>query len=530
MPTVNLNKKEVLSLVGKKLSDKELADRIAMLGTDLEYVKGNEIMVEIFPNRPDMLSEEGLARALSSFVGKKTGLRQYKVHPSNYRVVLEASAKKITPHVVAAVVKGLKFTQQQYDSFMNLQEKLCLTHGRRRKKLAIGAYDLTTVQFPIKYTTKPTNFSFRPLDTIGTLSLKEILTHHQKGKEYGHLLESHNKYPVWIDKKDQVLSMPPVVNSEETKITTKTKDIFLEITGTDTFAVEKAMNILLAACADQGGKIYKTNITPSLQPIPMKLSLDYVNKLLGLSLNQQQLQKLLARMGHGYQAGKVLVPAYRADILHPMDLVEDVAIAYGYEHFTPEIPNVSTIGQEVPFNTFKRTVCTTMAGLGYLETNTNHLSNVADQTTKMNYKLPVVSLTNALTVDYNILRAWMLPSLLGVLKANKHYDYPQKLFEAGTVFTNKGEVTRLGCVLSGDVNYTDARQTLDALLANLGLKGAYKEIDHGSFIVGRVARVSVKGKAIAYVGEIHPQVLVNVGLEMPVSCFELNLTELFKLL
>ena len=144
-------------------------------------------------------------------------------------------------------------------------------------------------------------------------------------------------------------------------------------------------------------------------------------------------------------------------------------------------------------------------------------------------KLKLVEIENALNEDYNVLRAWMIPSLLEVLKNNKHYDYPQKIFEAGTVFTSD-EKTRLAISLAhSKVTFTDIKQILDVILNSLDLTYEIKETEHDSFIPGRVGRVSCKGKEIAYIGEIHPKVLDNFSLETPIAALELNLTDLFKL-
>ena len=158
MPKITLNKKETLKLVGKNIPDKQLEESIPLLGTDLERVTKDKIEVEIFPNRPDMLSEEGFARALSSFMGIKTGLKSYKVNSSKYKYIIDSKVKSVRPYCGAAVVKGVKFTEASLTGFMNLQDKLHTTHGRNRAKVAMGAHDLTNVSFPIKYTTKPRSF------------------------------------------------------------------------------------------------------------------------------------------------------------------------------------------------------------------------------------------------------------------------------------------------------------------------------------------------------------------------------------
>src|SRR3989338_2091692 len=216
MPTVNLNKKEFEELVGKKLPLEELKDRISMLGTDLESIEGNEIIVEVFPNRPDMLSEQGFARAFSSFIGVKKGLRKYKVKKSNYKVLVDRSVKMVRPFTACAVVKNLKLDDEKIKSIIQIQEKLHISYGRNRKKVAIGVYPLEKIKFPIKYLAKrPEKIKFKPLEMSQVLNGKEILELHPTGKEYAHLLEKEKEYPIFIDSNENILSMPPIINSDE---------------------------------------------------------------------------------------------------------------------------------------------------------------------------------------------------------------------------------------------------------------------------------------------------------------------------
>ena len=540
MPTVTFNKKEFLCLVGKKLSDVELRDRIPMLGTELEALDATTLTVEVFPNRPDLLSEQGFARAFSSFLGIKPGLKNHVVRKSKVRVIVNKNVT-MRPYTACAIVKNLKFTDESLRQLMQIQEKLAVTHGRNRKKSAYGVYPLKDIQFPIHYTAKdPSTVRFTPLGFDHEILASDIEKLHPKGKEYSSLAQGWQKYPFFIDNAGKIMSMLPYTNSQDLgKVDVHTKEIFVECSGTDFYNVTSALNILATMFEDMGGDLYsldvvyadKTVTTPNLTPSNMKLDLQYLNNLLGVTLKENDVVRLLGKMGYDYQKGQVLVPAYRVDVLHPMDLVEDIAIAYGYEHFIPEIPRVATIAEEYPFAQFKRLTATVLVGYGLFETNTHHLSNVDDQSTNMQQKITPLALTNALNADFNVLRAGMLPSLLRVLQCNKHYDYPQRFFEIGTVFTDGQESDHLCCVLSGEVTYTNARQLLDGLFRSFGLlKVSYLETEHASFIPGRVADVVVLGKKVAVVGEVHPAVLTNFSLEMPTGCFELDLTLLHSLL
>ena len=536
MPTVNLNKKVFEKLVGKKLPIDKLKDRISMLGTDLERIDGNEIVVEVFPNRPDMLSEQGFARAFSSFIGVKTGLHNYKVHKSDYKLIIDKSVKDVRPYTVGAIVKNLKLDDEKIREIIQIQEKLHITLCRKRKKGAIGIYPMEHIKFPIKYTAlNPKDIKFRPLDFPKEINGIQILSQHSAGKEYAHLLEGKKKFPVFIDSNNEILSMPPIINSHNTgRVNENTKEVFIEVSGFDETLLNSCLNIIVTALSDMGAEIHQVNDTPNLTPKKWDIDINFVNKMLGLDLNEKELKSLLEKMGFGYD-GKVLVPSYRTDIMHQVDFVEDIAIAYGYENFEPEIPNVSTIGEEDPFTVFVRHVSEILAGFGLLECDTYHITNETILN-KMEINLPYIKLQNAMSADYNVLRNWLLPSLMKILSENKHNEYPQNIFTLGTVFkenkneeTGIEEFTRLSVALCGESDYTKVRQILDALLSSLNVDCVVKETNHGSFIPGRVGRVSVNKVDIAYIGEVHPKVLENFDLNDPVAAFELNLTELFKL-
>ncbi len=532
MPKITLDKQEVLKLVGKKITDKELESSIPLLGTDLEAVTKDTIEVEIFPNRPDMLSEEGFARALSSFLGIKKGMRHYKVTSSNYKIIIDKKVKDIVPYTTAAVVKGLKFTESSMRSLMNLQEKLHTTHGRNRKRLATGAYDLTTIEFPIALTAKQKSFMFHALDDAKERTIEDILTKHPKGKEYGHLVKKD--VAVWIDARGQVLSMPPVINSEPTKVTLKTKDIFIEVTGNNKEAVEKALNIQLAALADRGGQIFKVSSSPNLAPEKIKINITKINKLLGLNLSKSEFANLASKMGLEFKNDIIYYPAYRADILHEVDIAEDIAIAYGYQNFTPEISKMSTIGQEEILEKFKDKIANLCIGLGLQEVCTYHLSNREDETIKMSTTSNLVHIKNSLSQECNVLRSWLTPSLLRVLATNRHNEYPQNIFEIGRVFMkNRSEVkesVKLAIsICHARADYTEVKKILDTLCSNLGLKAQYNAKEHHSFIQGRSANVTVKGKDLAIIGELHPRAINNFGLDMPIAAIELDVGTLHVL-
>ncbi|MEM4245332.1 MAG: phenylalanine--tRNA ligase subunit beta, partial [Candidatus Nanoarchaeia archaeon] len=417
-----------------------------------------------------------------------------------------------------------------------------------RKKVAIGIYPFEKIKTPIRFIAlKPEEIKFQPLEFPHVINGRQILSQHPTGREYAHLLEGFEKFPVFLDANNKVLSMPPIINSHDTgKITENTKDVFIECSGFDFNALSTCLNIIVTALADMGGKIYsmelhypdKKVVTPDLKPKPVSLDFNYVNKILGLNLKDAEIIRLLSRMGFGFKNKKVLVPPYRADIMHQADLVEDVGIAYGFENFKPEIPNVATIAEEDPLEVFVNKVANFLVGFGLVETNSYNLTNKDDLGKRMLIDVNPVELANSLSSEFSVLRSCMIPSMLRILSNNKHNEYPQKIFEVGTVFvkdkkteTNVAEFLRLAVVTSHTkADYTEVKQVLDALMRALDVKYDIVEVEHNSFIPGRVGRVIVNGKKVAYIGEIHPQVLSNFELEMPVAAFELNISELFEIL
>lgn len=548
MPSITLNRKVFEKLVGKKLSDEKLKERISYLGTDLESIGANEINLEIFPNRPDLLSEQGFARAFSSFIGVNTGLRKYDVKKSNHKLIIEESVKNVRPYTACAIVKNLTFDDEKIKEIIQIQEKLHVTYGRNRKKCAIGIYPFEKIETPIKFKAlKPQDIKFQPLESPKELNGLQILSQHPTGREYGHLLEGLSKFPIFIDTNEQVLSMPPIINSHNVgKITENTKEVFIECSGFDYNVLSKCLNMIVTSLADMGGQIYsmeidmygKKVISPNLSPSEMKVDLDYVNKRLGLNLNQKNLKELLEKMGYNYSNGLALIPSYRSDVLHQIDLIEDIAIAYGYENISEEIPAVATVAAEDPFSIFKRKLSEILAGLGLLECKTYHITNKDFQTKLMNCNIKVVELANALNQEYSTLTAWVMPSLMEVLKNNKHHEYPQNIFAIGRIFkkdpsqeTGVLEQDRLACLLCSDQSdYTRIKQVIDYLLRMAGIDYKIEPTEHPSFIPGRTGRLVIKGKKVAYIGEISPEVLGNWDIDMPTTGFELNITELFNLI
>ena len=548
MPAVSLNRKTLEILVGKKLSDDDLKKNVPALGASLEKLDKLTVDIEVPPNRPDFLSEQGFARALSSFLGVAKGLKKYSVKSSHQKVIVDSSVKGIRPFTACAVVKGIKFDDEKIKEIIQIQEKLHTTFGRKRKKAAIGVYPLEKIKFPITYFAEdPKKVKFRPLESDREMTGLDVLSKHPTGREYAHLVEGLDKFAFFKDSTGAILSMPPIINSHDVgKISESTVDVFVECSGFDFDVLKKCLNMIVAALADMGGEIYsieldygsKKELTPDLSHDEMKIDYVYVNRILGTDLSHKEIDSCLEHMGFGVKDGMALIPAYRADVLHQIDLVEDVAIAHGYDNFKPLIPRMSTIGKESGLEKFKNRVAGVLVGLGLLEVETFNLTSEAKQCSLMEFKADVVRLHNALNKEYDVLRYWLIPSMIEVLQTNLSREYPHNLFGIGDVFkysdsedTGVVEQERLAVALCSDeADFTKIKQILDFLMRMLDLKYEIRDVEHSSFISGRVGRVSVNGKDVAYIGEISPEVLSNFSLEMPVSVFELNLSELYALM
>ena len=217
MPSVEYDYKDLTSLIGEGFTLEELSEWISMMGVGLEEINEEKLVIEIFPNRPDMLSIEGFARALNGFLSKTKGLPQYEVAESDIKIISDRSVDTVRPYCTGAIVKDILLDDYSVKSLMQIQEKLHLTHGRHRSKVAIGVHDLDKIIPPFTYkAVNPDSVGFIPLDMDEELSMREILVKHPKGKDYAWTLEGFDKWPLFIDSNNNVLSFPPIINGELT--------------------------------------------------------------------------------------------------------------------------------------------------------------------------------------------------------------------------------------------------------------------------------------------------------------------------
>ena len=534
MPTIEASKKDLLSLIGKKLNDKELA--LALQYAKSEFSGENNIKIEIADvNQPDLLSIEGIARQCKLGLKIISGLQKYEVKKSNYKI---SANSKTRPLIAAAVVKNIKFSDESIKQIIQLQEKLCEIFGKKRKEAALGIYDFDKISWPILYADyKPEDIRFIPLEETKEMNAIQILNKHPTGISYKHLLENEKFYPLLADSKKQILSMPPIINSNYSgKVTEKTKNVFIEVTGYNYRFILPVLNTVVTALAERGGKIEEVKInnfsTPDLSPREFSLDLEEINSVLGLNLNSSQAIQLLKKAGYnasGNKKIKAVYPAYRQDIMDSRDIIEDIAIAYGYNKISPVKPVISSEGGESEQVLLSNKIADLLVGLGFQEIATPTLTSKEILFKKMNKKPDkIIEVENPVSELYCVMRQELLSSALNFLSKNVDSEYPQKIFEIGNTINEKGkdELKLVVASTHSQANFTELKQILQYLEEQLQIKLDIKETTSPEFIEGRAGKIIKAGKELGIIGEIHPQILKNWHLKMPVSCLEICLDDL----
>ena len=538
---------DLLSLIGKKLTMKKLEDTLFLIKAEVEKIEGNVIEIEVNPDRQDMLSTEGIARAVRAFLGLETGLKKYPVKKSGKQIVVKPGLSKIRPFICCSIIKDVPADDDLIKEYMHLQDALTSTHGRNRKKASIGLYVYDDIEFPIIYGPQtPEKIKFAPLGYEIEMDGPTIMTDHEKGIEFGSIIMSHKKWPLLYDSKDQVLSLPPIINSSSLgRMTTETRNLFVEVTGTHLLTVHQALNIITASLAERGGKIESVTVvypdgsideTPDFKPEIMTIDIEDINSVIGLDLTGNEIIQALEKTGYGAKFVKtkqvqVQVPKFRMDILHPVDVIEDIAIGYGFDNLVPAMPQTMTLGRVNPVTRLKNKVRDLMVGMGYHEVMNYIMSSPVLLNDKMHRDRPLVTTENPKTINYSVLRNSLLPVLLDFISQNQHADYPQKIFEVGDIaIPDESKETRVdqvpsvsGLLTDVSVNITRLMSEIGFLLRNLGLdeQFTFESVNNSDFIEGRSATIKINGKTRGFFGEVSPEILSNFGIGYPVVAFEI---------
>jgi len=548
MPSVEFTLKDLNKLVGKKLSVNQVEDLAQYAKAEFdEYDKDTDTVYMSCADTamPYLWSVEGIARIFKGALGIEKAIPKLTIKASKDEIIVDKSVQKIRPHIAMFSATGQKMSGDLLKQLIQLQEKLADTYGRRRRKVSIGIYSKKLITFPLTYkAVNPTEVKFTPLEFKKALNLAQILKQHPTGIKYKFTLEGFTKYPVLVDAKKKVLSFVPIINSNDLgRVQAGDTDILVEVTGDDEEAVDISCNILAYAFADRKFTISSVTVksketdkqTPFLMDETITISQEQVEATLGIKLKQNEIYTLLQKARYSVVKDIIHIPPYRSDILHQVDVIEDIAVMYGYDNFPTSALTSYTVGDVAPEIDMLSKVRNILVGFGMQEIMSPVLTNKELLYNKMECKdFGTIEIKEFMSSSYSSMRTWITPILLDVLSKNKHHVYPQLLFEQGPVTVRKGkEVTdyeRVAAVVCGaDQDYTVIRQMLDAILNALNVEYAVEETEHPSFIPGRVARIKVKGKGIAYIGEVHPKVLENFDIQLPTAAMELNLTDLYNL-
>ncbi len=563
MPTIDVDCGELERLLGWSWEgDLEKLDwLLAFVKSEVKLYNEQENVASVElkdTGRPDLWSVEGLARTLRGFLKLEKGPRRYEVGEPAVEVHVDSRLKNIRPYICCSVVKGVALSDVVIRGLMHLQDKLDQTYGRSRQKTSIGIYAYDLISAPLSYAVaEPDEVRFVPLGFEEKMSLAEILVRHPKGVEYGNIVKGHSVYPILLDSERKVLSFPPVINSNDLgRVTEETGDLLVEVTGTSHQTVLNTLNLVTLALIDRGGKAYaaevhypdsefyavKKVVTPDFSSRRMELNVGYANKILGLQLSGDEMAECLLTAGLGVERVEgervsVLVPCYRVDVMHPVDLVEDIAVAYGYNNVEPvwrELPSTGGVRREQRLIDVSREF---MVGLGFQEVLNYTLTSPESLFDKMNVeKTRFVEVANPKVVTMSCLRSWLLPGVMEFLGSNQSVEFPQKIFELGKVTLldetretrTRDEEWLAAATTHPTASFTEIKSVLGAFFMNLGVEWQIKETVHPSFIEGRVGVATVDGVDVGVLGEVNPAVLEAWKLENPVAAFEINMHKIIQ--
>ncbi len=610
MPVIGIPLERLRTLIGVELTPEELLEHLGHLGCDVEgftklrrvrcarcrtvvEMTGAEeippacetcgadlrehhdaleplevVRMELLAVRPDMFDPGGLARVLRGYLGIETGAPRYALGPVACRMTIEPGVRdpdSYRPEIACAVIENAQLDEDSLKIVMKLQENLHWAVGRDRKHASIGVYDLDTIEPDLTYTVEdPDGFRFVPLGAPGTgpehaVAMRTILAEHPKGTAYAHLLAEMKRYPVLKDRCGQVLSMPPIINSEQTKVTVRSRRLFVDVTGLARRVVERTLNIIVTSLLENlpearahpvelvGPEPNAARRTPDFAPQALTIAPSHAARTIGVALDEPQVVELLGRMRHdaeaaGEDAVAVRVPPYRNDILHEIDLIEDVAIAYGYHRIPASLVPTFTVGGERPAEALSDRVRDLMCGLGFHEVMTLVLTNpkAHDEDLGRESAESVVRVAHPVSSEQTMLRTSLLPGILATLGHNVTHPLPQRIFEVGdvtlpdaTAETLAADRRRLACgMVAARVGFEDAKALCEAILREFGRPWEIQPAAEPPFLDGRCAEIWMRPpmggepERVLWFGEVDPGVLERFHLQNPAIVLEADLEKL----
>ncbi len=578
MPVVDVDPDELRNLVGTEKDNDELREDLFALGLEFEgWTEDDEFQLEFAPDRLDRLSVEGIARSLRYQYGKDRGVYIPNTNDAEWTIEVDSPPEE-RPYVTGAVVRGLDFDEDSLDSLIQIQEKLHATMGRQRAKGAIGVHDLVALkgaagtggEKTVRYTSMdPDDERFVPLESDEGMTPREVTERHHMGSEYADLVDEMAEYPAIYDDIG-LFSFPPVINGRRTEVSEGSRDLLIEMTGTNQWTIDHMCNIVCYALSARGGQVERVNVEyadetpgeyaghqldrPDFSVDTKTVSHERIESIIGVEFDAETVIDCAERAGldaeettRSADGGeetvyKVEIPPYRVDVLHPLDVIDDIGRAYGFNDLEPRYPDVSTVGGRHERSRLEDAARDSLVGLGFEDLLNFHMISREENFDRLEISPgddylgggQPVTIREPYSEAYEILRTWALPSLLLVLENNTHREYPQHLAEIGlaaeldeTANTGVKEYqTVAGVLAETDASYEDIRARLQGLAGAFGVELETPPTEHPSFISGRTAEIVLDGETAGVVGEIHPKVLVEHDLELPVAAFEFRLDAL----
>jgi phenylalanyl-tRNA synthetase beta chain len=560
MPKIDVNEALFFKTLGRRYDKAELTDILTLAKAELDDWPAGEGVLRIElndTNRPDLWSTLGLARQLAICLTGKVPRypffsRAGDAKPTeDRRVVVDGGLREIRPYIGSFVAEGREVTDALLKEIIQSQEKLCGNFGRKRKTIAMGVSRAELISWPVHYSAAdPDTTRFVPLDYTRPLSMREILAEHPKGKEYGHIVSGFPKFPLLSDGKGEVLTFPPVINSALIGgVKPGDTRLFIDLTGPELDIILTACAITACDFADMGFTIRpvaveypfdtpfgRTIVTPYYFQKETVLDVADAEKKLGESFTPQQAASFISKMGSAVrvEGSRVVVtpPEYRNDFMHPVDAIEEIMIGRGMDSFSPIMPRDFTVGRISPAEQHARAVRELMIGLGYQEMIYSYLGSRKDFVDKMCIDgSDVIEISNPMTESFDIVRNSIIPNLLASEAESAHAVYPHRIFEVGKVvvrdaaenYGSRTHGTLAFLVADREAGFNEVDAHLLALFYYLSLEPTLSAVEDPRFLAGRAAEVRVKGRRVGIMGEVHPQVLENWGIQMPCAVAEVSL-------
>tara|TARA_B100000902_G_scaffold160459_2_gene156158 strand:- start:11995 stop:13746 length:1752 start_codon:yes stop_codon:yes gene_type:complete len=574
MPTVKYEHETIRNLLSfhdivydPELWEKELSD----IGCVVEEADEEGIEIEVFPDRSDLLSVETMTRAARAFLYSNITSPNLKVKTGTISMEIEPEISTIRPVILGAIVRNVNIgsTNEEKDQFiqslMDHQEKLHLTLGRKRRLASIGVHDLSTLAPPFKVRAVDRNHRFIPLAMNTEMSIQEILDSHPKGMEYAHLLDGMESVPVIEDAVGRTLSFPPIINGNHTTVTETTTDFFIDVTGWDERACEASLLLVCLSLAERGGEIESINltsangeemVTPNGKARTHVLPEPLLEKILGGKIESSVIHSALERMGGklietrtatdgprksnrwgeasvGEKIHIIEMPRWRFDILHPIDLVEEIATGIGYESLGEAHSSLALEGVPLTRANLTRRINESLSSQGIQQVQSLTLSNEISQFSNMRWRPQgeVTRIANPITIEHTILRQNILPSLLEILAENRHHELPQRIQECGEVVRDHHNAWRVSWACAEtNAGFTAAKGIAQALTRDLGAREDISfiplEDKEGPWIPGRGAKMLIGEIELGTFGEIDPEISEIYGLKVPIHAGEFDLRAL----